>query len=501
MPAPPTVVTPRSDSIRPPELAAIADAPVPADRYASSRSDSHPIDDHSPASTWNPSTSRSETASVDPPKSATTTPPNLLTTPAPISPVDDRYAARAEPESTNRSNLDHATTDQAAAPPITPAPTVTTPIASTETSSTAKPYSSAYPNTTDDKSSAPPPVTTTPVEIPVAKPLPQVAQDPAPQTDNRYRENAFSRNNSSTSRYDAGLQPIDSAPSQYAAQPVADYAATQPSSGYPPNAARSSSQFLPSTAPSNSYNQPNSYNSGTPYSSGRYGAPPPTSPANPWNAAGNSPPAAQQQYGNPDQRMGNSTPGGSANIYGNVSAASPPVQRDGDQYTVAPNDSFWAISQKTYGSGAYFKALYEHNRKRMKDPNDLKVGQTLSVPDEATLRRLYPDLCPKPRKPEASPQQRMITAGARTGATGRMYTVADGDTLFEIARHELGKPSRWAEIYQLNRDVLGEDFDYLRPGTQLILPADAAPAGNPANRFDSHGGNTATRQPDAFYPR
>ena len=56
--------------------------------------------------------------------------------------------------------------------------------------------------------------------------------------------------------------------------------------------------------------------------------------------------------------------------------------------------------------------------------------------------------------------------------TGRVYTVEDGDTLFEIARHELGKPSRWAEIYDLNRDVLGNDFDYLRPGIELILPDD-----------------------------
>ena len=46
----------------------------------------------------------------------------------------------------------------------------------------------------------------------------------------------------------------------------------------------------------------------------------------------------------------------------------------------------------------------------------------------------------------------------------------DGDTLFEIARHELGKTSRWAEIYDLNREVLGNDFDYLRPGLELILP-------------------------------
>jgi nucleoid-associated protein YgaU len=54
--------------------------------------------------------------------------------------------------------------------------------------------------------------------------------------------------------------------------------------------------------------------------------------------------------------------------------------------------------------------------------------------------------------------------------SGRTYKVAEGDTLFTIARYELGKASRWAEIYELNQDLLGKDFNYLRPGMQLRLP-------------------------------
>jgi nucleoid-associated protein YgaU len=42
--------------------------------------------------------------------------------------------------------------------------------------------------------------------------------------------------------------------------------------------------------------------------------------------------------------------------------------------------------------------------------------------------------------------------------------------LFDIARHELGKASRWAEIYRLNREQLGDDFNYLSPGMQLVMP-------------------------------
>jgi nucleoid-associated protein YgaU len=182
---------------------------------------------------------------------------------------------------------------------------------------------------------------------------------------------------------------------------------------------------------------------------------------------------------------------------GNATVAPPTAipRRDGDQYVVQPNDSYWTISERLYGTGAFFKALYEHNRKRMKNPDELKVGQVLLVPDESTLRRNYPDLCPKPRRPTATTQQRVISASARIGGNGRVYTVADGDTLFEIARHELGKPARWAEIYQLNRDLLGDDFDYLRPGTELILPMDAASGSSQVRS------NTAARAPEPLYPR
>jgi LysM repeat protein len=168
------------------------------------------------------------------------------------------------------------------------------------------------------------------------------------------------------------------------------------------------------------------------------------------------------------------------------------VQRNGEQYTVQPNDSYWTISEKVYGTGGYFKALYEYNRKRSKIPDELKLGQVLLVPEEGVLRRSYPDLCPKPRKTVASGQQRLTSATGRLRGPGRVYTVTEGDTLFEIARHELGKPARWAEIYELNREVLGEDTDFLRPGTELILPT--ANESGPRN-------NTAIRQPAPVYSR
>ncbi len=145
---------------------------------------------------------------------------------------------------------------------------------------------------------------------------------------------------------------------------------------------------------------------------------------------------------------------------------------DEQMYVAQPGDTYWKISQQFYGSGAYFKALYEHNRRTLRNPDRLQAGADLQVPDEATLRRLYPALCPASTRKTAS-TGRATRAVATARNTEPTYVVEDGDTLYEIARSQLGKSSRWGEIFELNRDVLGDKLNALSPGTELLLPADA----------------------------
>ena len=144
-----------------------------------------------------------------------------------------------------------------------------------------------------------------------------------------------------------------------------------------------------------------------------------------------------------------------------------------ETYTVEPNDSYWTISEKVYGTGGYFKAIQRHNQPKTGRTEGLSVGQSLSVPAADVLAQKYPELCPKPRQ-RPTDRGQMMTAAAggrdRLAGGGRVYVVEEGDTLFDIARYELGKPSRWNEIYELNRDQLGQDFDYLAPGMKLVLP-------------------------------
>lgn len=153
--------------------------------------------------------------------------------------------------------------------------------------------------------------------------------------------------------------------------------------------------------------------------------------------------------------------------------AAPPRRLTGagdETYTVEANDNFWIISQKTYGTGAYHRALEAHNRQQNGGAAGLTAGEQISTPPAELLRDEYPQFCPKPRN--VPTPENIALAGSTRERSPRIYTVADGDTLFDIARHELGKASRWLEIYELNRDQLGEDFRDLAPGMQLALPGD-----------------------------
>ncbi|MBX7167853.1 MAG: LysM peptidoglycan-binding domain-containing protein [Pirellulales bacterium] len=139
-------------------------------------------------------------------------------------------------------------------------------------------------------------------------------------------------------------------------------------------------------------------------------------------------------------------------------------------YTVEPQDNYWVISQKIYGNGAYFKALFEHNRDRYPRANRLRVGDVISTPPAETLAATYPQLMPRELRPAAASRD-IRGAPVAVAPTGpRPYVVAEGDTLFDIARNELGDARRWSEIYELNRQTLGNNVDRLQPGTQLTLP-------------------------------
>jgi nucleoid-associated protein YgaU len=61
-------------------------------------------------------------------------------------------------------------------------------------------------------------------------------------------------------------------------------------------------------------------------------------------------------------------------------------------------------------------------------------------------------------------------AVAAARANAKKHTVAAGETLSHIALKHYGKANEWRELYELNKDVIGDDPGKIKPGMELIIP-------------------------------
>ena len=57
-----------------------------------------------------------------------------------------------------------------------------------------------------------------------------------------------------------------------------------------------------------------------------------------------------------------------------------------------------------------------------------------------------------------------------TEKAAKTYTVKSGDSLWKIAQSQLGAGSRWREIYDLNKSVIGSNPNLIYPGQVYNLP-------------------------------
>ncbi|MCA9085522.1 MAG: LysM peptidoglycan-binding domain-containing protein [Planctomycetaceae bacterium] len=134
---------------------------------------------------------------------------------------------------------------------------------------------------------------------------------------------------------------------------------------------------------------------------------------------------------------------------------------------VQPNDTYWTISKRMYGTAIYFSSLALYNQHRIPDPKKLRPGMKVLVPPPEILQERFPEFFE-----DLQPTTRQAT-GYFLQADGRpAYRVGERETLSEISQKHLGRASRWIEIYRQNQDVL-KDPNHLKPGIVLVLPDDA----------------------------
>ncbi|WP_062216377.1 peptidoglycan DD-metalloendopeptidase family protein [Streptomyces sp. NBRC 109706] len=73
-----------------------------------------------------------------------------------------------------------------------------------------------------------------------------------------------------------------------------------------------------------------------------------------------------------------------------------------------------------------------------------------------------------------------LAAAGPASAAPASYTVESGDTLYRIAvEHDV--EGGWQQLFDANRDVIGDDPSRITPGIQLVLDAEAPAAEAPAD--------------------
>ncbi len=153
----------------------------------------------------------------------------------------------------------------------------------------------------------------------------------------------------------------------------------------------------------------------------------------------------------------------------------------GEFYVVEPQDNFWTISRKKYGTSRYFQALAEVNKARIPDPARMRPGMKVSTPPADVLEERYAQFMPPGTRVQKTSAEDLTAKSAPTGffiaidGTAK-YRTGEHDTLSEIASKHLGRSSRWIQIYEMNRDKLSNP-NQVKVGIELTLPGDASSVG------------------------
>jgi nucleoid-associated protein YgaU len=125
---------------------------------------------------------------------------------------------------------------------------------------------------------------------------------------------------------------------------------------------------------------------------------------------------------------------------------------------VQPGDTFASLAQAYYGASNHADFLMKANPDV--DPAKMQIGATIRVPALADRNSA-----------KATPVAGAARKSASMAAATKTYTVRPGDSFYRIAEEQLGDATRWNELFELIKTVVGTDPSRLKVGQVLSLPS------------------------------
>lgn len=141
-------------------------------------------------------------------------------------------------------------------------------------------------------------------------------------------------------------------------------------------------------------------------------------------------------------------------------------------YTWKEGDNWRRLANDYYGDWRCAEVLKRNNEGRM----DVQPGETVFVPVFADDRAYSAAPAPEPAKDDTAAQsgkkksdKGAVAAKAEPKSGGKLHVVKAGESLWKIAKAELGDGNRWKEIYEANREVLSSP-EAIQKGMRLRIP-------------------------------
>jgi nucleoid-associated protein YgaU len=131
------------------------------------------------------------------------------------------------------------------------------------------------------------------------------------------------------------------------------------------------------------------------------------------------------------------------------------------QYSVKSGQTLSSIAADVYGNARFWVAIQRENPGL--DAKHLKVGQKINMPDISDVRPNGPVLVDV-LEPVTT------TSGTDIDGNARTYRVLSGDSLYKISKKVFGTGKHASAIYDMNKDLIGDDESKLKLGMVLNLP-------------------------------
>jgi LysM repeat protein len=137
--------------------------------------------------------------------------------------------------------------------------------------------------------------------------------------------------------------------------------------------------------------------------------------------------------------------------------AEPPSPASGPRrYTIKHGDTYWLIARAEYGNSAYWGHIQRANPGI--DPGRIKAGDSIVLPDKNEVIAAVPAAGKQP------------SAADLVIDPAKQYRVQAGDNLSNISKKLYGRFDKWVQIYELNKELIGQNPAALKRDMILALP-------------------------------